>query len=32
MLKSGDGGGGGAGTVTEKLVECVRPPPIPVSV
>jgi hypothetical protein len=25
-------GGGGADTVTEKVVECVRPPPVPVRV
>ena len=32
MLKSGDGGGGGADTVTEKAVECVRLPLCPVTV
>jgi len=32
MLKSGDGGGGGADAVTEKAVECVRLPLCPVTV
>ena len=32
MVKSGGGGGGGADTMTEKAVECVRPPPCPVMV
>jgi hypothetical protein len=32
MVKSAAGGGGGAGTVTEKVVECVRAPLVPVMV
>jgi hypothetical protein len=32
MLKSGDGGGGGAGMITEKAAECARLPLCPVTV